>query len=66
MDQTIHVFGIKILTFISVFMIITGVRFWILNRKKAGYPAIVPMIYRNFSSEIMFFKNICGSLKVNI
>ena len=42
MDQTIHVFGIKILTFISVFMIITGVRFWILNRKKAGYPAIVP------------------------
>ena len=60
MDQTIHVFGIKILTFISVFMIITDVRFWILNRKKAGYPAIVPMIYRNFSSEIMFFKNICG------
>lgn len=60
MDQTIHIWGIKTLTFISVFMIIVGIRFWISNRKKTGYPATAPIIYRNFSAEIMFFKNICG------
>ena len=58
MDQSVHIWGIKFLIFLSVFMLITGTRFWFLNRKKAGYPAKVPALYRNFSSEINFFKNI--------
>ncbi len=58
MNPLIHIWGIKILVFTSVFMVIMGARFWFFNRKNKGYPASVPGIYRNFSSEIGFCKNI--------
>lgn len=66
MDQSVHIWGIKFLIFLSVFMLITGTRFWFLNRKKAGYPAKVPALYRNFSSEINFFKNIFGDTYLSV
>ncbi|MBO4631982.1 MAG: type II secretion system F family protein [Lentisphaeria bacterium] len=66
MEESVYSILARLLSFLSVFILVTGMRFFWLNReKKDGFAGTdLPFIFRGFYHEIQFLKEIAGKRMV--
>ena len=63
MDESIYTFLARILSFLSAFLLVTGVKFFLTARKKPGglTDARLPFTFRGFAGEIGVLRDTLGS-----